>query len=323
MTSKARIRLLKLVQILIIIVCFWYLLHDMDLSQLLEAVQSRSFSCIPLFSALFVLFILPAGFRLNYLTRGRATLRTALAAFMFGNGVNSLLPAKLGEVAKAAYLARRRDIGAAEGLCVVFWERLADLNTVLLYAMALGLHFGISRFYLPLLAALAAIWCCMLLLFRFSGVFVRMTGYLPWEGVRGFTRSLVERLGGAEYRPRWAVLFALSLVLWFLYILYTYWFLTSVCDLTPGLWGAALVCIAGGVGMILPSMPAGLGAYEAAVVAALSLLGVDKAPALGAALLLHLSQMLPFVLFAGYMLMREDFHLRPKPVPPENADAQT
>lgn len=313
MTSQTRTRLLKLFQAVIIIACFWYLLHDMRVEELLAAVRVYSPWRVLLFMTIFLFFVLPAGIRLNYLTGGKATLPTALAAFVFGNGVNNLLPAKLGEVAKAAYLARRRHISAAESLCAVFWERLSDLNAVLVYAVAIGLYFNVSRLYLPLLGGMLILWCGLLLLFRFPETFVRMTGRLPSEQLRGLTRSIVERLGGAAHRPRWLVLMGLSLALWCGYVVFTFWFLAAVCHLPIGAGGAALVCIAGGVGLILPSMPAGLGAYEAACVAALGVLGVDKAQALGAVLTLHLTQMAPFVLFAGYVLLREDFHLRPSP----------
>ena len=309
MTPQTRTRLLKLLQAAVILACFWYLLHDMQGEDVLAAVRAYSPWRMLLFIIIFLFFILPAGVRLNYLTGGKATLPTALAAFFFGNGVNNLLPAKLGEVAKAAYLARRRGISAAESLCVVFWERLSDLNVVLVYAVGIGLYFSVSHLYLPLLGGMLVIWCGILLLFRFPGTFVRMTGCLPSEQLRGLTRSVVKRLGGTAYRPRWPVLMGLSLTLWSGYVLFTFWFLTAVCHLPIGVGGAALVCIAGGVGLILPSMPAGLGPYEAACVAALGLLGIDKAQALGAVLALHLTQAAPFVLFAGYVLLREDFHL--------------
>jgi uncharacterized membrane protein YbhN (UPF0104 family) len=96
---------------------------------------------------------------------------------------------------------------------------------------------------------------------------------------------------------------------WVAFILFTFWFFAVVCDNNIGIMGAALACIAGGVGMILPSMPASLGAFEAGVVAALTILGADKEAALSAALALHIINIVPSVLFTGYSVLCENFTL--------------
>ncbi len=320
MSPRARKYFFRIVQVGVTVLCFYYLFHDLDPAAIGEAMSAFSPARLALALPLFVLSLLPSCLRLNYLCAGRSDVLTSSKALFFGYGVNNLLPAKLGELAKAAYLTRAKGIPAAVSLCIVFWERLADLNVVLLYSVAIGLWYGVTELYLPLLCGMAVIWTALCFLFRFPGAFVRMAGILPSGRLRDFATGAIERLGDAEKRPKAAGLFFYSLSVWLSFILLTWWFFAVVCGNDIGIMGAALVTIAGGVGMILPSMPASLGAYEAGVVAALTILGVDKGTALSAALLLHLINIVPPVLFTGYSVLFEKVSLPGERQASEQAD---
>ena len=63
-----------------------------------------------------------------------------------------------------------------------------------------------------------------------------------------------------------------------------------------------LVAIAVNLGMILPSSPAAVGVFEAAVLVALSAYGVPKEEALGYALVAHLLNFVPFII-AGLIVL--------------------
>ncbi|MDR0465798.1 MAG: flippase-like domain-containing protein [Deltaproteobacteria bacterium] len=309
MNPRARNHFSRLLQIGVTVLCFWYLLHDLDLAAFGRALLDFSPWKLALSLPLFLLSLFPSCMRLNFLCNGRSTLLVSSKALLFGYGVNNLLPAKLGEIAKAAYLTRARGIPADASLCAVFWERLADLNVVLAFSVAIGLWYGVTELYLPLLCGMAGIWTALLLFFRFPDFFLRITRLLPAGRLRGFAGGAMERLGDARQRPKWPWLLLYSLAVWFSFIMFTFWFFAVVCGNNLGVMGAALVCIAGGVGMILPSMPASLGAYEAGIVAALTILGADKEGALSAALTLHLINILPPVLFAGYCMLFENVAL--------------
>jgi len=305
MSPQARSYLSRFLQLGVTALCFWYLFHDLDLAALGEALLAFSPWRLALALPLFMLSLLPSCLRLNYLCGGRSSLLVSSKALFFGYGVNNLLPAKLGEIAKAAYLTRAKGIPAAVSLCAVFWERLADLNVVLAFSVGIGLWYGLTPLYLPLLCGMVVIWTALLLLFRFPGAFIRMACILPAGRLRDFAGSTIERLGDAQKRPKWLWLLLYSFAVWCSFILFTFWFFAVVCGNNIGIMGAALVCIAGGVGMILPSMPASLGAYEAGVVAALVILGADKEAALSAALTLHMINIIPPVLFTGYSVLFE------------------
>jgi len=305
MSPRARTYLSRSLQLGVTALCFWYLFHDLNLAALYEALLAFSPWYLALALPLFVLSLVPSCLRLNSLCGERSSLLVSSKALFFGYGINNLLPAKLGEIAKAAYLTRAKGIPADVSLCAVFWERLADLNVVLAFSVAIGLWYGVTQLYLPLLGGMAVIWTALLLFFRFPDVFMPMTRMLPAGRLRDFAGNTIERLGNARERPKWPRLLVYSFAVWLSFIVFTYWFFAVVCGNDIGIMGAALVCIAGGVGMILPSMPASLGAYEAGAVAALTILGVDKEAALSAALVLHMINIVPTVLFVGYSVLFE------------------
>ena len=305
MTPRARKYLSRSLQLGVTALCFWYLFHDLNPAALYEALLAFSPWRLALALPLFVLSLAPSCLRLNSLCGGRSSLLVSSKALLFGYGINNLLPAKLGEIAKAAYLTRAKGIPADVSLCAVFWERLADLNVVLAFSVVIGLWYGVTQLYLPLLCGMAALWAVLLLLFRFPEAFMRLVRVLPTGRLRDFAGDAIKRLGNAEERPEWPGLFVYSFAVWLAFIVFTYWFFAVVCGNDIGIMGAALVCIAGGVGMILPSMPASLGAYEAGAVAALTLLGVDKEAALSAALALHIINIIPTVFFVGYSVLFE------------------
>jgi uncharacterized membrane protein YbhN (UPF0104 family) len=310
MKTQVRNRLSRSAQIAVTALCFLYLFHDLDIRAVSAALQAFPPGLLALALPLSALSLLPSCLRLHSLCAGRSDALTAAKALFFGYGVNNLLPAKLGELAKAAYLSRAKGLPAQVSLCAVFWERLADLNIVLFFSVVVGLWYGMPELYLPLLTGMALIWTALFFLFRFPSAFMRVPRALPAGWPRELAGAIIERLGDAEKRPNPLVLLLYSFAVWLSFILFTYWFFASVCGRDPGVAGATLICIAGGVGMILPSMPASLGAYEAGVTAALTVLGImDKESALSAALLLHLVGIVPPALFIGYSALVEKIPL--------------
>ena len=73
------------------------------------------------------------------------------------------------------------------------------------------------------------------------------------------------------------------------------WLLLLGTDINVGYGMALLVLIATNLVLVLPSSPAALGAFEAAVVVALGAYGVERAEALSFALVLHALNAFPYI----------------------------
>ena len=104
--------------------------------------------------------------------------------------------------------------------------------------------------------------------------------------------------------PDWRLLLgglALTTLSW-LYLGLSMWFVLEVFDLGLSPLAGVLVAIAVNIGMILPSSPAAVGVFEAAVLVALDAYGVPKEQALSFALVAHALNVVPF-LVAGPLVL--------------------
>ena len=148
----------------LVVGCLAYIVHGVDFPAMWTAFSapSRPGPWPPVILYQFVAY-LPAGLRLSFLTGGDLRPRTGYAAFVLCIGLNNLLPAKLGELAKVAYMRRTGGIPLARGLSLVFLERFFDLNAALVLAMLASWIFGGLAGALPLAVLVAAVWCAVLI----------------------------------------------------------------------------------------------------------------------------------------------------------------
>ena len=304
MKTSVRHALSKILALGIVGLCGWYLLQGIDIERLLQSLGSRPPMHYAVACGLFLITLLPMCLRLHTLLRGRCSMGAAIRTVFFGSGANSLLPARLGDVAKAAYLSRISGIPTATTLCTVFWERLADLCVVLVLAMLLGLRYEVKFLYLPLMAAVGGIFLGLAVVSRYPQWVIRMVALVPEGRLRTLLHDMVHLVADRSEWPSWINLFALSAVVWGSFSLFNALFLHAFFDMPIDFWTGVLVGVAGAIGMMLPAMPANIGTFEASVVAALVLAGQDKEVALAAALLLHAVSVLPTAAYAAVTMVR-------------------
>ncbi len=285
--------LMFLFKLAVVCGCLAYAFWGVDLAGLTEAVGGYSvwrFTALNLFTAI-MLFI--PGMRLRYLTGPGFSVLDGAKASALGLGLNNIFPAKLGEVAKAVYVSRKSGFSSAKGLGLVFWERFFDINLVFCLAV---LSLGVSGQGLPIWPGIAAIlagWICVGALAarpEWTGVLLR---FLPGERLRlfvsDFARQLHERTGLGFF----VALGLLTLLVWGLYFLTFLLGLTWLAGLELTLSQLVVAFVISSLGMAVPSSPGGVGVYEAALIFALGLYGVDKEEALAAGLVLHMTQFIP------------------------------
>lgn len=218
-----------------------------------------------------------------------------------GYMANNLLPARLGEVARAYYLQRREGVSTSTGLATVIVERIYD-GLTLLFFVALAapfLIFGglvdgagttseLSWAILGGLTALvfvAAIVILTLITVKpgFSGFIEGLANLLP-VGIRPRARNLIVHfIGGLSVLrepKRHLGLFLLSLPVWILegsmYLVIAFSF-----DLhnffTPAILVVPVVMLVTAVSNLataIPSSPGSIGTFEFPAVAALALVGL-------------------------------------------------
>lgn len=243
----------------------------------------------------------------------RPPLRAVTYALLVGYFFNNILPARAGEAARVIALHNRAKTPRAETIGTVVVERLFDVLALLLVLFA-------CYPWLPEISWLrtAAIFAAFIVL-AIGGLVAVIVTYderavhwllAPLRRVNrpGFaarveqaavnaTRGLV-----ALRDPRIALRgFVLTVASWVV-LAVSYWILMSAFHLDLPLTSAILVTVAINLSLVLPSSPAALGVFEAATIVALRAFDVPQADALSYALVLHLLNLVPFLVIGAALL---------------------
>lgn len=312
-------RLGLLLRIALVLGCLAYAFHGVDLALLWSTVRTYDPWKILGLLAFSSLGYGLAGWRLRRILHGRVGFFTGVQTYALGLGVTNMLPARLGEAAKTAYLGGLPGLGLAEGLRAVLWERFFDLNGLIVCLLLAAASTDMAAGVAGPTVALAGFWLLLAFLQARPDQAGLLVDRLPFPKAAAFLHTL--RLGlAADFRPRFLLDGAfLTLLVWAEFYaelaLATAWM--AGLPLAPDQLLVAFVISV--VAQAAPSTPGGVGVYEAAVVAGLSLYGVDKEQALAAGLLLHMIIFIPGVLAGAAVLARSGLSLKglraPSPSP--------
>jgi uncharacterized protein (TIRG00374 family) len=287
---------------------FGYLaVRNVDLGVALDALSAANLWWLgPAFALFAVSIVLRAErWRALFPAETRPPFRPVLDAVVIGYFFNSVLPARAGELARILALHRSTRASRVQSGATAALERALDLAVVLLLFLVAYRWLPSVTWVRPA-AVLAGLLVAGLLL---AAGALALFGERPFGALVGpaarLTRISAERLEegvrnlgrGLVGLRRLEVAFAgvaLTVLSWIATAV-SHWFLTLGFDFGLSPLAGLLVAVATAVGMVLPSSPAALGVFEAAVVLALGAYGVESSVALPYAVLLHLLNFLPFL----------------------------
>jgi glycosyltransferase 2 family protein len=294
---------------------FGYLaFRNVDLRELRDALASQELVFLaPAAVALAVGVLLRAWrWQLLFERATRPPFRYVLNALLVGYLFNTILPARAGELVRIQVLGRRAAISRAEVLGTVVLERAYDL-LVLIGLLAVAAPFLPPVDWLTAVlvfgAALGISLALGTIVVRRHGIQAARTLARPLtllpaidnERVESIARNAVIGLAALRVTRLALVAIAVTAASW-LALASSAWFLLLGTDIDATFGMALLVLVATNLIMVLPSSPAALGAFEAAVVLALAAYGVDRERALSFALVLHALNALPFIPL-GYLAL--------------------
>lgn len=289
--------------------CLTYALWGVDFTLLGQAIMGYSPFRFAVVCATMLLLLVFPGVRLRFLCGRDLGVWNGSKASALALGLNNVFPAKLGEVAKAVYVSRKCGFSTAKGLGLIFWERFFDVNMVLCLAVV---SIGVSQEGLPIwpgLAFIVAVWLCIAGLTAWPHLAKAALSLVPVERLRLFAWDFLGQL-----RERVGVVFFVKLGLATVFVWGSYFLVCLLClvwlaGLQLGFFALLVTFVIASLGMAVPSTPAGIGVYEAAVVFALGLFGVDKESALAAGLVMHMAQIIPVTLAGTLVLATSDLRL--------------
>ena len=240
----------------------------------------------------------------------RPSLGAVMDAMLVGYLFNAVLPARAGEIARVVVLNQRAKTSRFEALATVVAERVLDVIVLLTLLVACTPFVPDSSWMrrgaiLGGAALVVIVACLVLVAFRGErAVRFVLSPLLLLPNVSGpdIARAARNAVRGLAVfrRPRMAVVVLGLTALSWVVIAAVFWICLSVVGLELGPEAAVAMVIAANLSMILPSAPAGLGVFHAAVVVTLGAFGVDRAAALSYAVVVHVVNFVPLIII-GYL----------------------
>lgn len=216
---------------------------------------------------------------------------------MIGYLANTVLPLRLGDVARAALMGKRHNLSTSLVLGSVMLERTLDVLTVLMLALGLSLvmdippvvRAGMITFAGGAVVALMGLFLLARNEDRLPGLVLRLSSFVPYTPMERLV-GLVARFAGGLRTLRNGRQLGQALLLSGLA-----WALAgagAICWVKafhlPTPWYAGLFVLAViNLGAAIPSSPGAIGVYHYLAVLALSVWVPDKSTALGYAIATH------------------------------------
>ncbi len=290
--------------------CMAYALWGVDFSALGMAFGAVSWLWFGAALLVVVFDYIFMGLRLAVSAGEGVSWAVATNGAVMGVGMNNILPAKAGELTKVLYLCRKTPLSMGQALGSVFWERFADLNTLLAFT---GFAVFIAR---P--GQMAGTVAAVAVFSLWAGVgFVcfapkkakSLIQWVPFEKLRLVCTDAVEQIRSrANVGFLWRM-GVLSFFIWIFYGLQAFFLLLSL-DITLTLVQALVVFLVGAGSMGIPSTPGGAGVFEAGVVAILTFYGISHEQALAFALVWHMVILIPSLVYALMVFARTGISIK-------------
>jgi len=319
---------LKLIIGILISIVFLYLSFlKVDVQSFWNALVSAQYwYFFPAMAVVIFLFILRA-YRWKYLLilQKNMSLLNVFSATSIGAFANNVLPMRAGEFIRAYVVARNEKTSASAILATILVERIADVFSLLIIAVAAILllpipqseHYETIKSFgsMLLLVEVAVLVFCFMLLWK-RDFTLRLThrvlSVFPKKIAKAGSGIVDSFLDGLEILRAVQHLFTViwsSFAIWllnFIVIILIMLAFNIRLDIPTMLVAATAVLIFSAFSITIPSSPGFIGTYHFFTQQALVLFSIDPNIGLGFAVVLHASSFIPITLTGFYFFLKEN-----------------
>lgn len=255
------------------------------------------------------------GMRLAQLSGPPATALPAYLANSLSSCAFVIIPGRVSEVIKPALLRTLTDLPLASGFAALALERLLDIGCLTILTMVASLtvanHYsGDLQHAATALAALLGVGlAAIVILGIWPAAGLRLIDKVPWTFFRTIAKNLLNALqkGGTS---RVLIPAGLqSIVIWLGSYLTFYLLIDLIGTIPLSAAQILFVFVAGTLGFIITVSPGGLGTFEGAIALAMGSFGYTVADAVTIALLVRVSNLLPSIIGAIWLMSKHSVGL--------------
>ncbi len=285
--------------VIISAVALFLVFRTVNWKELGPAIEQIKLIYIIAVAILTLLFLYIRGLAWRTILGNKVTVMQSFWAINQGYLLNNLLPFRAGELGRAVLLGQAAGLNPVGILSTIVIERSFDLAMaaammLITLPMALGMAWARSVAVITLLAVIAML-VVLFLMTRYQSFFSGLVDKLGshWGFVRKYVAPQVNSLleGFSTLANPCQFLLALGTIAlsWVVAMTEYYVFILAIAPAAPYWWGMFTDAVLA-MGIAIPSAPAALGTFEAAIVGALSILGIEETPALACAITIHFIQ---------------------------------
>ncbi len=261
-----------------------------------------------------ILWLVVRGAYWRTLLQKKASYRDSFITVNEGYLLNNILPFRLGEIGRALLIGQKANLEFWQVIPSILIERALDL------AFAVGIFLCTLPFVIGITwAKQAAIAIGIIVLVGLAAIYILARNrewVLGWIDRAGERWSIVKKVNGRRVVAFFdglgiltdGKLFLQALgwesINWLVAILQYYFFLRAFFPSPSPLWVLFALGV-GALGIAAPSSPGAIGVFEAALVGALFVFGVDASSATAFALSVHFTSYIITSLIGGYGLYKD------------------
>ena len=243
-----------------------------------------------------------------------------LSALMISYALNTLLPARLGELARAYVIGESENLSKSLAFSTIVVEKVLDVLTLLLFLALLLPFVALPPWVRQSALVLAPVFLGLFILIlgvayqrkRTLALAHAIVDRVHWLNAERLLASLDSALSGFDVLSSVRtnlILWGWSLAVWVTSGLFMVLVMFAFHIDAPAAAALMLLCVTS-LGMTVPSSPGYIGVYHWLVVSTLSIFGVDRELALSFAFALHALTFVPLTLIGIYCMMRENYSLQ-------------
>ncbi|OGN94512.1 MAG: hypothetical protein A2Z71_01295 [Chloroflexi bacterium RBG_13_50_21] len=286
----------------------------LDLRKFWQALLQADLRFLSAGALVSLLWLFIRGFVWRTLLQDKASYRDSFFTINEGYLLNNILPFRLGEIARAFLMARKARLNFWQVVPSILIERALDLSfAVGLFLCTLPFVVGVSW------AKQAAMGIGIVVLLGLGAIYLLARNrlfVLGWLDRVGQRHRVVKKLAGRRVNAFFdglAIITDGRLFLkalgweslnWIAGLLQYYLFLWAFFPQPELLWALFALGV-GALGIAAPSSPGAIGVFEAVLVGALVVFGLDASPATAYALSMHVISYLFTGLIGGYGLYKD------------------
>jgi glycosyltransferase 2 family protein len=296
------------------------ILYKIDFEKTKEALETANYVYIPIAVLLSVLTNIVRTYRWKFIINPikKISISSLFSGVAVGYMANNLLPARLGEFIRAYIMGKKEDISKSSTLATIVVERIFDGLTLLFFLVIIALLFPLplwieqAGFAAGAFFILLSAFLILLMVKKAAGIrlvkkFIGIVSPRLAIKVGDLLNNFLSGLIIVNHKRNILLAFIFSIIVW-LVEASTYYIISVSFGMDLPVYVALLTVVIVNIGILIPSAPGYIGAFEFFCISALGIFAVERSIALSYAIVLHTVLFIPITLIGIFYFWKENLN---------------